>query len=160
LAILWQFAELPDFPHAHVSVTNNIRGRPANSHRWNPIKRKQTVKSAGQFSGYSSRGTRGVCRTQPVRGVFGKGQASIQEPYTNHIDTIYKPYPQELLVLDQYYTNTIAIACPSKGTHHTHIERTCQNMAKVTVNQLLELLQGGIGVLVFRQMPDGTIILS
>jgi hypothetical protein len=33
-------------------------------------------------------------------------------------------------------------------------------MAKVTVNQLLELLQGGIGGLVFRQMPDGTIILS
>ncbi len=33
-------------------------------------------------------------------------------------------------------------------------------MAKVTVNQLLELLQGGIGGLVFRQMPDGTIIPS
>jgi len=33
-------------------------------------------------------------------------------------------------------------------------------MAKVTLNQLLEMLQGGIGGLVFRQMPDGTIILS
>ena len=34
------------------------------------------------------------------------------------------------------------------------------NMAKVTLNQLLEMLQGGIGGLVFRQMPDGTIIIS
>ena len=33
-------------------------------------------------------------------------------------------------------------------------------MAKVTLNQLLEILQGGIGGLVFRQMPDGTIIIS
>lgn len=33
-------------------------------------------------------------------------------------------------------------------------------MAKVTLNQLLEILQGGIGNLVFRQMPDGTIIIS
>jgi len=33
-------------------------------------------------------------------------------------------------------------------------------MAKVTLNQLLEVLQGGIGKLVFRQMPDGTIIIS
>ena len=33
-------------------------------------------------------------------------------------------------------------------------------MAKVTLNQLIELLRGGIGGLVFRQMPDGTIILS
>jgi hypothetical protein len=33
-------------------------------------------------------------------------------------------------------------------------------MAKVTLNQLLEILQGGIGGLVFRQMPDGTIIMS
>ena len=33
-------------------------------------------------------------------------------------------------------------------------------MAKVTLNQLLEMLQGGIGGLVFRQMPDGTIIIS
>ena len=30
----------------------------------------------------------------------------------------------------------------------------------MTLNQLLELLRGGIGDLVFRQMPDGTIILS
>jgi hypothetical protein len=33
-------------------------------------------------------------------------------------------------------------------------------MVKVTLNQLLEMLQGGIGDLVFRQMPDGTIIIS
>lgn len=33
-------------------------------------------------------------------------------------------------------------------------------MAKVTFNQLIELLQGGIGGLVFRQMPDGTFIVS
>jgi hypothetical protein len=33
-------------------------------------------------------------------------------------------------------------------------------MAKVTLNKLLEMLQGGIGKLVFRQMPDGTIIIS
>jgi hypothetical protein len=33
-------------------------------------------------------------------------------------------------------------------------------MAKVTLNQLLKMLQGGIGDLVFRQMPDGTIIIS
>jgi hypothetical protein len=33
-------------------------------------------------------------------------------------------------------------------------------MAKVTLNQLMEVLQGGIGDLVFRQRPDGTIIIS
>jgi hypothetical protein len=33
-------------------------------------------------------------------------------------------------------------------------------MAKVKLNQLLEMLQGGIGSLVFRQMPDGTFIVS
>lgn len=33
-------------------------------------------------------------------------------------------------------------------------------MAKVTLNQLLHVLQGGIGDWVFRQMPDGTIIIS
>ena len=33
-------------------------------------------------------------------------------------------------------------------------------MAKVTFNQLIELLRGGIGGLVFRKRPDGTIIVS
>ena len=33
-------------------------------------------------------------------------------------------------------------------------------MTKVTLNQLIEALQGGMGDWVFRQMPDGTIILS
>ena len=33
-------------------------------------------------------------------------------------------------------------------------------MAKVTMNQVLEALQGGVGSLVFRQRPDGTIIIS
>jgi hypothetical protein len=33
-------------------------------------------------------------------------------------------------------------------------------MAKVTMNQLIKLLQGRVGGAVFRQMPDGTIILS
>lgn len=33
-------------------------------------------------------------------------------------------------------------------------------MAKVTMNQVLEALQGGVGKLVFRQRPDGTIIIS
>jgi len=33
-------------------------------------------------------------------------------------------------------------------------------MAKVTINKLLEALSGAIGGLVFRQRPDGTIILS
>ena len=33
-------------------------------------------------------------------------------------------------------------------------------MAKVTLNQLLEVIRGGIGGLVFRQRPDGAIIIS
>lgn len=33
-------------------------------------------------------------------------------------------------------------------------------MAKITMNQLVEALQGGVGKLVFRQRPDGTIIIS
>jgi hypothetical protein len=33
-------------------------------------------------------------------------------------------------------------------------------MAKLTLNQIFELLRGGIGDLVFRRRPDGTIIVS
>jgi hypothetical protein len=33
-------------------------------------------------------------------------------------------------------------------------------MAKITFNQLLDVIRGGIGNLVMRQRPDGTIILS
>ena len=33
-------------------------------------------------------------------------------------------------------------------------------MAKLTLNQLFEVLRGGIGGLVFRRRPDGTIIVS
>jgi hypothetical protein len=33
-------------------------------------------------------------------------------------------------------------------------------MTKATLNQLIEALHGGIGDWVFRQMPDGTIIIS
>ena len=125
-----------------------------------PTKRKLTVKSALRVSAVKyPLNPRGLQNTT-CRGNLRKEQASIQKPYTNHTDTIYKPYPQELPILDQYYTSTIAVAYASQGTHHTHIERTRQNMAKVTLNQLLELLRGGIGGLVFRQMPDGTIILS
>jgi hypothetical protein len=35
-----------------------------------------------------------------------------------------------------------------------------KKMAKVTLNKLLEVLSGAVGGLVFRQRPDGTIILS
>jgi hypothetical protein len=41
-----------------------------------------------------------------------------------------------------------------------HPERTTENMAKVTMNQLLEVLRGRIGGLVFRQRPDGRTIIS
>ena len=59
--------------------------------------------------------------------------------------------------MDQYYVSSEPFP---KQLPNITLERTTKHMAKVTINKLLEALSGAIGGLVFRQMPDGTIILS